>query len=55
MPIAYIDLPPKLTIDTKKRLVSEVADFIHERPSTHSIVLGISNRHSWHANQGEAV
>jgi phenylpyruvate tautomerase PptA (4-oxalocrotonate tautomerase family) len=30
MPIAYIDLPPTLTMDTKKRLVKEVADSIHD-------------------------
>jgi hypothetical protein len=40
MHIAYIDLPPKLTMDTK------IGD---------TRVLSISNRHSWHANQGEAV
>jgi phenylpyruvate tautomerase PptA (4-oxalocrotonate tautomerase family) len=30
MPIAYIDLQPGLTIETKKHLVREVADAIHD-------------------------
>jgi phenylpyruvate tautomerase PptA (4-oxalocrotonate tautomerase family) len=30
MPVAYVDLPSGLTVDSKKKLVKEVAEFIHQ-------------------------
>src|SRR5262245_10147556 len=30
MPVAYLDLPSGLSVDVKKKLVKEVAEFIHE-------------------------
>jgi phenylpyruvate tautomerase PptA (4-oxalocrotonate tautomerase family) len=30
MPVAYLDLPSGLRVDTKKKLVKEVAEFIHD-------------------------
>ncbi|QQO21417.1 hypothetical protein JJB98_16485 [Bradyrhizobium diazoefficiens] len=30
MPVAYVDIPSNLNMDTKKRLVKEVADSIHD-------------------------
>jgi hypothetical protein len=35
MPVAYIDLPSGLDVDTKKKLVKKVAESIHHAYTTH--------------------